>query len=381
MERTRIFRLGLVVNPLAGLGGPAGLKGSDGVDAEARARGALPQAPERARRVLAALAARCDVLELLTWGGAMGEATAAAAGLPTRVLGAAEGDTTTPEDTLRAVRALVAAECDLLLFAGGDGTARDVVRALGETDRIVPVLGIPAGVKMHSGVFAVTPEAAARVVLGLLDGELVGVGAAEVRDIDEAGYREGVVRTRHYGELTVPTEPRWVQATKISGRESEPLVLEELGAWIEELIEPGDCWIFGPGSTTAAILERLDLPATLLGVDVVQDGRLVLADATAEQLRATVDPACAHVLVTAIGGQGHVLGRGNQQLAPDLLRAIGRERFHVVATRSKLAELEGRPLIIDSGDPELDLAWAGHLPVIVGYDDHVLYPVGDARDL
>lgn len=380
MERIRKFRLGLVVNPLAGLGGPAALKGSDGVDAEARARGATAQAPERARRVLAALRERRGEFELRTWAGAMGAESAEAAGLAAQVVGGAVDAPTSAEDTVRAVRTLAAHGCDLLLFAGGDGTARDVVRALAELDRSVPVLGIPAGVKMHSGVFAVTPEGAARVVLGLVDGELVGVGPAEVRDIDEQGYREGVVRTRHFGELTVPSEPRWVQHTKVGGRESEPLVLEELGAWIEELIDPDDTWIFGPGSTTAAILERLGLAATLLGVDVVERGRVVLADATAEQLRRAVDPTRAHVLVTVIGGQGHVLGRGNQQLAPALLRAMGRERFHVVATRSKLAELEGRPLIVDSGDADLDAAWAGLLPVIVGYDDRVLYPVGDAGD-
>jgi predicted polyphosphate/ATP-dependent NAD kinase len=373
-----VFRLGLVVNPLAGVGGPAALKGSDGVADQALARGAHPQASERAARVLASLVHRSAEVELLVWGGPMGAHAAARAGLAARVLGAATAEPSRSEDTVAAVRALAEAGCELILFAGGDGTARDLVAALAGVRQ--PVLGIPAGVKMHSGVFAVTPEAAGRIVLGLLDGALVGVAAGEVRDIDEAGYRAGVVRTRHFGELLVPSEPRWVQHTKVGGRESEPLVLEELGAWVAELMadEEGATWIVGPGSTTAAILAHQGLEGTLLGVDVVRGGRVVLADATAAALEAAVDPASAHVLVTAIGGQGHVLGRGNQQLSAALLRRIGRGRFHVVATRSKLAALEGRPLVLDSGDAELDLAWAGVLPVLVGYDDRVLYPVGQA---
>ena len=372
-----MFRLGLVVNPHAGVGGPAALKGSDGVTEEALARGAHPQATARAARALTLLAARASEIELLVWAGPMGADAASLAGLSARVCGAATGAPSRAEDTVAAVRALADAGCALVLFAGGDGTARDVVAALGDVPQ--PVLGIPAGVKMHSGVFAVTPEAAGRIVLGLLDGALVGVAPGEVRDIDEAGYRAGVVRTRHFGELLVPSEPRWVQHTKVGGRESEPLVLEELGAWIAELMaeDPDTSWIVGPGSTMAALLAHQGLEGTLLGVDVVRGGRIVLADATAAQLEAGVDPATAQVLVTAIGGQGHVLGRGNQQLSPALLRRIGRARFHVVATRSKLAALDGRPLVLDSGDADLDRAWAGVLPVLVGYDDRVLYPVGD----
>ena len=269
---------------------------------------------------------------------------------------------------------------DALLFVGGDGTARDVLGALRDAGaQALPVLGIPAGVKMHSGVFAVTPEAAADVLKGVLDGALIGIEAREVRDIDEAGYRQGVVRTRHFGELQVPTAPRWVQQTKVSGRESEPLVLDELGAWIKELVDPDDYWVFGPGSTTAAILEHLGHAPTLLGVDVLHGGECVLADASANELESLLVPhgERARIVLTAIGGQGHVLGRGNQQFTPQLLRRLGRERLVVVATRSKLAGLEGRPLLLDSGDPTLDRDWAGRWPILVGYDDAVLYPVGD----
>ncbi|HSG90716.1 MAG TPA: ATP-NAD kinase family protein [Pseudomonadales bacterium] len=375
-----MLRLGLLVNPLAGLGGPTALKGSDGVAEVALARGASAAAGERAARALACLAARREDIRLLTWGGAMGEDAARAAGFAPTVLGRARTDPSTADDSRRAVQALAAAGCDLILFAGGDGTARDLVAALGDARQ--PVLGIPAGVKMHSGVYGVNPEAAARVVLQMLDGELVAYGPADVRDIDEDGYRAGRVRARHFGELQVPAEPRWVQQTKVGGRESEPLVLEELGAWVAEQMDASDgaLWLVGPGSTTAAVMAHLGLDNTLLGVDVVRDRALVASDVTAadlERLLGGADAPVAHMLLTVIGGQGHLFGRGNQQFSPAVIRAVGRERIHVVATRSKLVELEGRPLRLDTGDAELDRMLAGFIPVLTGYEDEVLYPVGE----
>ncbi len=371
------FRLGVVVNPWAGIGGATALKGSDGpqVRAEALARGAEPRAPGRMTRTLAGLAS--DGLTVLTWGGAMGEDAAAAAGLASTVLGAAEGEST-GADTQRAVRALVAAGIDLLLFAGGDGTARDVASALEDHGDPPLVLGVPAGVKMHSGVFAVTPEGAAEVITGLRSGALITRCEGEVRDIDEAAFREGVVKTRFYGALAVPGAPRWVQATKVSGREQEPLVLEEIAADIAARMDrSGDTlWVLGPGSTTAAIAAHLGAEKTLLGVDVFQHGARIAEDVTAEALLALCEGKSVALVVTAISGQGHIFGRGNQQLSPAFLRRLGPEQWHIVATRSKLLTLEGRPLQVDTGDPALDRALSGFRPVITGFEDEVVYAVG-----
>ena len=371
------FRLGVVVNPWAGIGGATALKGSVGlaVRAEALARGAEPRAPGRMTRTLAGLAS--EGLTVLTWGGAMGEDAAVAAGLASTVLGAAEGEST-GADTQRAVRALVAAGIDLLLFAGGDGTARDVASALEDHGDPPLVLGVPAGVKMHSGVFAVTPEGAAEVITGLRSGALITRCEGEVRDIDEAAFREGVVKTRFYGALAVPGAPRWVQATKISGREQEPLVLEEIAADIAARMDrSGDTlWVLGPGSTTAAIAAHLGAEKTLLGVDVFQHGACIAEDVTGEALLGLCEGKAVALVVTAISGQGHIFGRGNQQLSPAFLRRLGPEQWHIVATRSKLLTLEGRPLQVDTGDPALDRALSGYRPVITGFEDEVVYAVG-----
>lgn len=372
-----MFRLGLVVNPLAGVGGSSGLKGSDGAEvvAEARRRGAEARAGDRARRCLAALADRAADIRIVTWDGPMGADPARAAGFKPEVIGAPEGSETSADDTRAAVHALAAAEVDLLLFAGGDGTARDVCSALPDAR---PVLGIPAGVKMHSGVYAVTPEAAARIIRQLLDGALVTLETGEVRDIDEAELRAGRVNSRWFGELLVPAEPRWVQHTKIGGRESEPLVLEDIAAWVGERIRESDpevWWVIGPGSTTAAVMDHLGLDNTLLGVDLIRNGELVAADVDARTLLKLTADAPVWIVTTFIGGQGHLLGRGNQQITSELVRRAGLGHLLVIATRSKLDGLEGRPLQVDSGDPGLDRALAGYIAVVTGYDDRVLYPV------
>lgn len=372
-----MLRLGLVINPLAGLGGPSALKGSDGAATvtEARARGAEPKAEARASSCLRALANERERIQLLTWGGAMGADAASDAGWPAEILGQPATEATSASDTREAARSLCEAQVDLLLFVGGDGTARDICDVVRATQ---PVLGVPAGVKMHSGVYAVSPQAAAEVVLALLQNELVGAELAEVRDIDEAELRAGRVNSRWYGELLVPSAPRWVQHTKIGGRESESLALQEIAAWVAETIldsDPEACWVIGPGSTTAAVMEQLGLPNTLLGVDLIQAEAVLGNDLDAQTLLKLTADQQVHIVITAIGGQGHILGRGNQQLSPELIRRAGRDRILVIATRTKLKALEGRPLRVDTGDAELDRALRGPLQVLTGYDDRVLYPV------
>ncbi len=377
-----MFKLGLIINPYAGLGGPEGLKGSDNLPEAMRlavAQGnSASRAQARAQRCLDLLRPLAAQVEVYGFAGAMAEDAALAAGFGFRALGEAAVPSSA-QDSQRAATATAQAGVDLLLFVGGDGTARDIYSAVGEQ---LPVLGLPAGVKMHSAVYAINPEGAAEILTALIDGKLVEVGLQEVRDIDEAAFQQGRVRSRHYGELLVPRLGGFLQQVKQGGREVEALVIADIA---DELMEHygEDClYIVGPGSTTTGFMQALDLPYSLLGVDVVRGGELLQADANAAQITALLDAhgGPVQVLITAIGGQGHILGRGNQQLTPALIRRIGREHFQVLASKSKLTGLAGRPLLVDSNDPELDQQWQGYIPVICGYRDQVMYRVSAAGD-
>lgn len=372
MKERQPLVIGVLVNPYAGIGGSVALKGSDGEATrdEALRRGATQQAPERMSRALSSLAGLSNVT-LLTWGGLMGEQSCRDAGLAFEVV----GESSMPSgssDTRQAAKDLKAAGAELLLFAGGDGTARDLVDAVGQS---LPVLGVPAGCKMHSAVYAVNPEAAASLLRELAEGSLVALQQADVRDIDEEAFRQGVVKARHYGELQVPAEARYLQQVKCGGREVEDLVVTEVAAWVADSMEADTWYLMGSGSTVAVVMEQLGLDNTLLGVDAVYNGELVASDLGAEALRALIGDQPARAVITVIGGQGHLFGRGNQQFSPSLIRRLGKENIQILATRTKLNTLEGRPLLVDSGDAELDRELCGLWPVTTGYEDQILYRV------
>jgi predicted polyphosphate/ATP-dependent NAD kinase len=362
------MRAGLIVNPTAGMGGSVALKGTDGVADEALRRGAAPRAPGRAVRALAALRAACPDATVVTCAGAMGEDEVRAAGtepelvLPVRT-------PSTAGDTRRAATRMLDLAVDLLLFAGGDGTAADLHAAVGGQ---VPVLGVPAGVKMHSGVFAATPEAAGALAGAFLGRRVTRVTAREVLDLDEDLLRAGVLAPRLIGDLDVPATGGLVQHPKRRGG-SERGALEALGAAVVAELPAGALVAVGPGRTAGAVLAALGLPHTLLGFDLVRDGALVAADVPEGVLLAHADEL--HVVLAPTGGQGALLGRGNQQLTPAVLRRIVRERIHVVATRERLAELQGRPLLVDLDDPDLARSLEGIWPVGVGRGRVVRYPV------
>lgn len=370
------FNVGLVINPLAGLGGSVGLKGSDNVAEQALALGAVPKANIRCLEALSQLSAM-DVC-IYTFAGDMGENCALQAGITTHVVGQAKTQPSTASDTIEAAQTLLKKGVDLLVFVGGDGTARDLLQAIGDQ---VPVVGIPAGVKIHSGVYGITPTAAGQVIAQLAQGELVSLRSQQVRDIDEEEFRAGRVKARYYGELQVPESHEYMQATKdsasVGAKENEALVLDDIGAHVEELMEPGVRYIMGSGSTLAAVMSYLGLENTLLGVDVIEDKKVIACDVTAQQLLDLCEHHHSQLFITLIGGQGHVLGRGNQQLSAKLIKHLGLHNIHIVATKTKLKGLNGRPLLVDSGDTKLDRELAGLVPVICGFHDLVLYPLGN----
>lgn len=377
--------LGLVVNPVAGVGGPAGLAGSDGaeVQRDAFARGASARASGRATAALELLPAGTAVL---TAAGAMGEDAARAAGVEPRIV-YVPGSPTSSADTAAAARALAEAGATLVLFAGGDGTARDVAAGLEafrlaerasasdrDETRTPAALGIPAGVKMYSPVFAVSPRAAGGLVAAWLGG-ILPVQQREVLDIDEHAMRRARVEPRLYGVLVVPYRAGRTQARKSPTPTSErdAAIAAARGAVLR--FRPGVRYLLGPGGTMADAARLLGLEKSPLGVDVVLDGRLVRRAAGEQELLDEIAKGPAQAVVTVIGGQGFLLGRGNQQLSARVLRALGPDPLLVVAPESKLIELRGSPLLVDTGDPELDAALAGFIRVITGPGASSFYPV------
>jgi len=295
-------KLGLIVNPVAGMGGRVGLKGSDGAETLRRARelGAEPQSPARAVQALQAIKMGSPSFMLYTYPGDMGEDEAREAGLNPNVIGEITADATTAEDTKEAAAALADLGVDLLLFAGGDGTARDVYEAI---DSRIPVLGIPTGVKIHSAVYAVTPAAAGRLAASYLNGEASETRDAEVMDIDEDAFREDRLSARLHGYMKIPYAQEYLQGSKEGGFSQEPLDLEAIAADITDEMEPGVLYIVGPGSSTRPVVERFGAEKTLLGVDLLRDGELVVRDANEEQILAHLDGRDA-------GYGGPLAGRG-----------------------------------------------------------------------
>ncbi len=357
-------KIGVIVNPIAGMGGKVGLKGTDGAEilARARALGAKPVSSERARQALAPLLALTERPEILTFSGKMGEDAARSVGLNPNLVGQAGDGETTAQDTKRAASDIEECGADLIFFAGGDGTARDVHAAV---DERVPMLGIPTGVKMHSAVFANSPAGAGRLAARFISGSKsdTRLGQAEVMDIDEAAQRQNRLSARLYGYAQVPVEQTMMQGAKAAFRVSEDDRLRGLAIEIATEMEPGVAYIIGPGATTQLILDRLGLEGSLLGVDVVRDGRLLARDANESELLSLLDGGPAKIVVGIIGGQGFIFGRGNQQISARVIRRVGRENITVTASTEKIVSLGGKRLLVDTGDGELDTWISGFIGV------------------
>lgn len=368
-------KIGFIINPIAGMGGRVGLKGTDGVLEEALRLGALPMAPAKAARALSALVGLRDEVVLLTGSGELGERIARELGFEVQVVQVASGEVTSHEDTVALAKAVVAQGGELILFAGGDGTARNLVEA-GIFEAGLPVVGIPAGVKIHSPVFATHPEKAGELAAGVLNRTGSATGAkwreAEVLDISEEDYRSGRVMTKLYGYLMVPSDRGRMQNKKAPSPQSEANAHREIALEMVAQMEAGTAYFVGPGTTTRAVLDALGQPHTLLGVDVVLDGKVICRDASEQDLLTVQSQHPCRLIVTPTGGQGFLLGRGNQQLSPEVLRGIGRENLMVIATQEKLAELKHQPLLVDTGDPEIDALLRGYVKVWTGFKTAVM---------
>lgn len=373
-------KLGFLVNPVAGIGGKVGLKGSDGAETLAKALelGAVPESGKKALVTMTAIAQAVPDLEIYTCPAEMGADICEEAGCKNyRVVGEIESGHTTPADTKRIAQELRDQDLDMILFAGGDGTARDICDAVGTS---IPVLGIPTGTKIHSGVYAVNPRRAGELMSKLATGELTRTKEAEVMDIDEDLFRQGVVQARLYGYLRIPSDEKMVQNMKGGRGIGEEASLDLLSNYMSIMIEEekDTLWIVGTGSTTAAIMEKLGLPGTLLGVDLVYNGEVIANDCTEQDILAVIDNYDkVKIVVTVIGGQGYIFGRGNQQISASVIKKVGRENIVVAATEPKMLSLFGQHLYVDTGDEEVNDMLCGYIKVYIGYDKTTMFMVDD----
>lgn len=357
-------KLGLIINPIAGLGGSVGLKGTDGVVAEAIQRGAIPQAEVRTQRALTELLNNKNQITIYTGSGALGEKLAKQMGFACVVEKSISDEHTTGKTTQDLVRWLQQQDVDLVLFAGGDGTARDVYAAAQES---TVFLGIPAGVKIHSPVYAINPSAAGALTNMYLTGKVTKTSEQEVVDIDENQYRHDIINTKLYGYLTVPMEHAYTQNRKCASPPSEATTMKTIAARVVDDMEPDTYYLIGAGTTTRAIMQELGLAYTLIGVDIVCNKKLVAKDVYGKQIMQYIRGKKAKLVVTITGGQGFLFGRGNQQLTPEVIKKVGKDNLVILATKDKLFQLQGQPLLVDTGDAKLDQKLSGFYRIICSY--------------
>jgi predicted polyphosphate/ATP-dependent NAD kinase len=380
------IKMGLIINPIAGMGGSVGLKGTDGEEIlnEARARGAQPQAQERAKQFLTELTGIKSKIIICSLAGIMGGDLSAELGFATEILqptdlnGVTKLYQTNPLYTKTAARLMKEKDVAILIFLGGDGTARDIASVVGLD---VPCLGIPGGVKIHSSVFALNPMMAAKLTLAFLWGE-VGLRESEVMDIDEDAFRDNHVVAKLYGYLSTPYAPTLSQPSKMSTPETEDEHnnQELIAQWIaEEMIQwdqQEDWWyLIGPGTTPRAIAQYLHLEKTLLGVDLIHKNQVIAKDLNENQLLEQIKGKKVKLFVTPIGAQGFIFGRGNLQLSPKVLRTIGLENIIIIATKYKMSTLPDGKLRIDSRDPVFDAEFRGFYRVLIDYGQYRIVDV------
>jgi predicted polyphosphate/ATP-dependent NAD kinase len=368
-----VHKIGFLINPIAGMGGAVGLKGTDGKKTlrEALRKGAKPVSPEKGLRYLEELQRGDNRIEFLIAPRNMGEHVVNQLEIQHETIGRI-GRTTTSEDSVRIARLMKKKRADLIVFCGGDGTARDVLNGVGQD---TPVLGIPAGVKIYSSVFAINPVAAAESTAAFLDGQ-TPKRLGEVVDVDEVAFRRNRLSVKLFGYLTTPDSGPLMQGSKSATGSSEDAELDAIAEYFVEEVDPDGTYILGPGSTVERIAKRLGVKKTLLGVDVVKgDGTLLGRDVSEKALLGLVGRDSTKIIISPIGRQGFLFGRGNQQISPDVIRRVGVENIIVVGSRSKIEALHPRRLLTDSGDGETDRQLRGYRRVITGYREEMVVKV------
>ena len=378
-----MVRIGLLVNPDAGLGGRLGLKGSDGQAEYARSKGANDRSGPRVKDALVHFANFHRDLSEITWftsDGRMGtDWVPKNIEIGNLITIHQSSNITTVSDTSELVTKLIESNIDLLVYAGGDGTTRDIISALESLGKSeTPVIGIPCGVKMHSGCFASSPKAGAEVLSAWLNGDLL-ISSTEVLDLDEERYRNGEWIVRLYAEAKTPASPRWMQGAKMRVEATgEDEIIEGLADHIRELlITDNRLIIWGSGGTLRTISNMIGFQGTVLGIDASIGFQQIGTDLNEKQLLNLLSTHSGEVtlLLSPMGGQGFLIGRGNLQLSPDVLREIDITNVLGVVTPAKL--LSVRRLRIETGDIDLDQKFAEkkYLKVLQGYRTTRVLPI------
>jgi len=376
----RIMELGFLINPIAGMGGRVGLKGTDGVVDKAKKLGASPVAPERGREFLRELKRKCEEegtsIRLNTCPGIMGEEEAKDAGFDYDLLPMEIEEETSAKDTKKAIRLLLDRDVDLIAFVGGDGTARDVYDAMHDNTAEIPILGIPSGVKMYSGLFTIRPEDAADLVIAYKQGR-AGLSEFEVMDANETSIREDQFEINFYGVLKGPFQPMKVQGRKQASpnTETERENQMNIARYIFEQMEEDGNYILGPGTTVQSITELLELDKTLLGVDIYTSDKIVLDVSEKEILDLIDNWQKTWIIVSPIGNQGILFGRGNQQISPKIIDKVGKKHIIVISTKNKIQSIKDNIFRVDTGNKNIDEMLTGYIKVIIGYKEWRLIQV------
>lgn len=365
-------KIGLVINPIAGMGGRVGLKGTDGVEVLKKARelGSIPEAPLKAIKALEKLLPLKDSVTVLVSEGQMGEDEVKEVGLNYEVVYKPEPGETSNADTTELCKIFEKENVELILFVGGDGTARDIFNAI---ETRVPAIGVPAGVKIHSPVYGNTPESAGQLAYEYLDGAQLTLKDEEVVDLDEDAFREDRVEVRVYGYLKVPYNEIYLQNMKSQSPQSDENAQESIALDVIDEMEDDLFYIIGSGTTTMYIMKELGLEYTILGVDIIKNKKLVAKDVNEQQILDIIGDEPFKLIVTPMGGQGYIFGRGNQQLSSRVLNKVDKKDVMIVSTAGKLATLQNRDMLIYTLDDACDEKLSGYYRVVIGYGRYMVH--------
>lgn len=365
--------IGLIINPIAGMGGRVGLKGTDGKETLDKAikLGAIREAPSKAKKALKKLEPLKERLLILTSARDMGENQCKALEF-THELVHNPIHITDSSDTIKAAKIMEERGVDLIIFVGGDGTARDIYNAV--ENRVVTI-GIPAGVKIHSPVYGNTPELAGELALLYLKDGNLHIKEEEVVDIDEEAFRNNMVRTELFGYLKIPYKKEWLQNKKAPTPLGEEASQNAIALDIIDNMTDDIYYLIGPGTTTKAIMDQLNLPNSLLGVDIIKNKSIVKMDCNEKDILNVLGNNEGKLIITPTGGQGYLLGRGNQQISPKVLEKITKESIIIISPNTKIIQLHGNPLLIYTGDENIDKSLQGYYKIKVGYGMDIMYKV------